>query len=129
MKIETIIYVLSDHSYMMSGCFSLVTVVFVIGILPATFFFLLLVCTFQVVCSGEFPQHLSLQDSNGKKQTVSGFSLFGKEFSMHVCLLCLTLALLYFFSGSLLSKTTRSTDKSRVSQVRYLVPCYESLAF
>ena len=44
-----------------------------------------------------FPQHSSFQDANGKKQTVSGFSLSRKEFAMHVCLLCLTLALILFF--------------------------------
>ena len=64
-----------------------------------------------------FPQHSSFQDANGKKQTVSGFSLSRKEFAMHVCLLCLTLALIFYFSGCLLSKKASSTDISQVSHL------------
>ena len=44
-----------------------------------------------------FPQQPSFQDANRKKQNVSVVvSLSCAQFAMHVCLLCLTLALSFF---------------------------------
>ena len=54
-----------------------------------------------------FPQHSSFQDANRKKQTVSGVSLSRKEFVMHICLLCLTLALILFFFRLLAIKESK----------------------
>ena len=66
-----------------------------------------------------FPQQPSFQDANRKKQNVSVVvSLSRAQFAMHICLLCLTLAMSFIFlSGSLLSETTSSTYRSQVSHL------------